>query len=194
MFDKLRYWLDTRKIFFALGSNPSKPTINDMIVASPMLVALSMSRKSSVFSNKYVCADAVIITSTYAAYLFEESGVQDDTIVDLLASTRFVIKDVLRIDPEEAKELIQNRFSYFNTLLIMNKGNDVKPILSEAQLLFAHDLLNDKFVKYSIKSPVAILGFDKLLEIQIDTQYFFSKAMPAVLELIDSYFESYLDQ
>ena len=187
MFERIKFLVQARKVFFSWGGNPRRASFNEVIVSAPVLTAMSLSENSSIFSNKYVCADAVLIAVTYAGYHLEEAGAPQEMIIDLLAKTRFAIKDIFKIDESEAKELVQDRFVRFSMLLSENT-NDVKPMIKEAQLLFAHDLHHDKYVEFGWDSPVVLVGFDKQFLIQSDTTRFFANAMPSIMETLDSYF------
>lgn len=187
MFEKIKFAIATKRIFKSWGGNPNNPTINEMIVVTPIMLLSSRRKQSSLFSNKYVCADAAIITCAYVVKILKGTGAPDNIISDLKSKMVSAVQCEFLISKPELQELQKNRFSFFNSLLDEHE-EDISPMIEEASLIFAHDLHHNKYVEYSKDSPLIILGIDKQLQIESETLAYFNIALKLVTDYLKQYF------
>lgn len=187
MLEKLRFTIAMRKLFKSWGGDPTRPTINEMIIASPIMFISSIRNRSFIFSNKYVCADSILIICAYAIKILDGTGTPLEIITDLKSKTISAIQYEYDIPDGELIRMQKNRFDFFGTLLDDHE-DDISPMIEEASLVFAHDLHYNRYVEYTSASPLIIMGIDKQNKIESETLAYFHTALKLVTDAIKQYY------
>lgn len=187
MFTRIKFTIAANKLIKSMGGNPKNPTINEMIVAGPILLLSAKRKHSPVFSNNYVCADAILITCEYAMKILEGTGAPDYVTSDIKDKMASAIQREFSISGSELLEMQKNRLSFFGRLLDKHP-NDISPMIEEAALVFSYDLAHDRYVEYAEDSPLIILGIDKQMQIESEALEFFNAALKLVTDYISQYF------
>lgn len=186
MFQKLRITMNLKKIFKSWGGDPNHPAISEMIVASPFMVIMAQKKNSAIFSNKYVCADAALISCAFAANVLADLDGSEKIISDIKNKTMSTIRCLYSISDAELQKMQSNRLAFFSELLKESEPS-LTPILEEAALVFTHDLHHEKYVEYTKNSPLVIVGIEEQFSINSQTVSFLNANLDVIINYIKQF-------
>ncbi len=184
-FDMLKMRSFINKISRFTGSNPNNPTIADTLLYTIFLFSHRIKKQSVLFKNKYVCADAAIISMAYALYRTASFPDSDKITEELMYKCTLAIRDFYKVPASDLSQILDNHLDYFSDLIFeLEDMNDYSLIAKEAALLFTYDLTYNKYVEFKNDTPVLIIGLDKQFIIERETNSYFNVIIPMINEII----------
>ncbi|NLJ63894.1 MAG: hypothetical protein GX337_00695 [Christensenellaceae bacterium] len=180
MFKQFKTTRRVKKLLSSWGGDLSNPSPIDHIVVTELIFLYGIRKLDTIFSSKYVCADASLLSTLYIAKHIQKAGADELTIATLLKTAFLGISYAFEIDKSELKKMQINRFDRFEPLI--EKMENLEPLIEEAALLFAYDLEHKKYVPFSEDSPLIIFDVFTGLKIESDTAKYFNALIPLLLQ------------
>ncbi len=176
--NRFTFTRNVAKISKYIEADPRNPTLVDNIVYQILIFPLSAKKKRSIiFKNKYVCADAALISTCYAYYLLMEKDVDENQLEDLLRKIFLGTLNFYKINFDEFNNMWSNRIHYFDLLFQNTKTSiyeiDFTPIVQDAALLFSHDICENKYIEFRQDTPAVLMDPKKQFLISQETFAYF---------------------
>ena len=184
MFEKFRTANNMMKMMKVCGGSMDNPSIADQVAATIIVVPLGF--RDSIFrQNKYILSDAAILTLIITLHSIINSQ-YDKIVADIVKKTYCGIREFYKITHEELELMQKNRFRVFNSNSVLSDINNLDDYIAEAQILFKEEYANNKYVEFSLNSPMTLIGFDKQFQLDMETKAYFVTILPMIKKILKS--------
>lgn len=136
-----------------------------------------------IFKNKYICADAVLVSVYYVAERLRLEHFSEKTINDFIANAVTAISKIFDIEYQKIKEIEPERRKFFEPFYA---DKNINAVVEEAELMFSHEYNEEGFVHYDEQSPLMLLGIEERFKITQETVIFFKNMFDILANSINS--------
>lgn len=179
MFDEMKMTRRITKIVQSWGGTPkSINRLEEFVIADIIMVQEYSKIKGSIFTNKYICADAALIVSFYTYDQFKQSYISSGICERLISMTKCAIEKVFSVNRDELDKIETNRRKYFLPLFVDN--DDSTKATGEAINLFCSEYHNSGFIEYNESSPLTLLDVFNQMRIEAEANDFFTRVFSSI--------------
>lgn len=172
MFETLRMNIKLNKILRSWPITIRDLTKIDKIAICIILHTMNAQKKLSIFKNKYVCTDAVLLSCFYALISFYwENGEELDSNSLFLRVFSSCVQ-IFKVPLDTIKKMFQNRQEVFWNMIVNSES--LASISEEASYLFTYDMEYNEYVEFKKDSPLILHRFDTMLRVEAETKTFLS--------------------
>ena len=143
----------------------------DKLALTIIVHIMNIKDKSKIFKNKFVCADAALLSTFYAFRRMYDFNFTNSSTKKVILRVCNACITFFRLSNSDMSRILNNRRDTFLDTLL--EVDSLAEIAKEASMLFTYDVKENDYVEYTPNTPVLLVGFDKMFQIQAEANLFF---------------------
>lgn len=176
------------EIMSAWKKNPKQHNVLDELLG--MIIYFTKARMNQVgliYNNKYISADAALITSYYVVERLRREGMPEWILEEYIENTMKAVSKCFNISLYEVLKNERRRKYLFAPYY---KESNINAVVEEAELLFSHELNSVGFVEFNKDSPIMLLGIMEKIKIEQETVIYFKNMFDMLSQALNDYLSS----